>query len=166
MTWQDAAPCRGLTHLFFAPLGESAVTRRTRVAKAQAICLTCPYQRECAEASRDQVGGIWNGVDLDEPMLIRRRMAAKTRRALPPINHGSPGGWKAHNRRGEPACESCIDARRRSQRTVVKEWRRRQRGAITGFGASDPQASEGNLDIEQERRRAAVTAGGTTRRTP
>lgn len=112
MTWQDAAPCRGLTHLFFAPLAESAVTRRTRVAKAQAICRTCPYQRECAEASKDEVGGVWNGVDLDEPMLIRRRLSARERRGPKPkpINHGTNGGYVAHLRRGEQPCDECSAA--------------------------------------------------------
>lgn len=130
MTWQDDAPCRGLTHLFFAPLGESAVTRRTRVAKAQAICRTCPYQRECAEASTDEVGGVWAGEDLDEPMLERRRIskAAHTERhrsdgrfTTKPINHGGPGGYTKCRRRPEGACDAC-----KREHASDMAWRRAQ----------------------------------------
>lgn len=27
-----------------------------------------------------------------------------------PIRHGTPGGYRAHRRRHEPACRECLDA--------------------------------------------------------
>lgn len=67
--WADAAACRGHGDLFFRPAGVDPTTAadRLRVKKAQAICATCPVQRECAlHAMRNrETHGVWAGVDLD-----------------------------------------------------------------------------------------------------
>lgn len=37
------------------------------------------------------------------------------RNRLAPINHGTPGGWKAHQRRGQEPCDECKAASSRAR---------------------------------------------------
>lgn len=66
--WKDQAACKGATHLFFPVANERG--RHDRIAKAKAICMTCPVRVECGDevgpadengASRES--GIWGGVE-------------------------------------------------------------------------------------------------------
>jgi hypothetical protein len=57
MSWQNNAPCKGLTHLFFS-------NRPSQRAKAHAICKTCTYKDLCYEEAialtkKHQLFGIW-----------------------------------------------------------------------------------------------------------
>jgi len=45
------------------------------------------------------------------PAPVRKRSPARARR-LPPVNHGTEGGFYAHKRRGEDPCPVCREAER------------------------------------------------------
>lgn len=114
MTWQDDAPCRGATGLFFAPPCEKPQGRRRRVEQAQALCATCRYSTACLAGALDrgEATGLWGGVDLD-PQHGGTRPGAGGRalgQPLAPIVHGSTGGALAHRRRGEAPCDPCRQA--------------------------------------------------------
>jgi len=62
--WQLHARCRSLgTDTFFAPDGESAVTRLRREHAAKLICLGCRVQTTCRTwaARHGEPHGIWGG---------------------------------------------------------------------------------------------------------
>jgi WhiB family redox-sensing transcriptional regulator len=62
-----AAACKTNPEPFFGPDGELAADRRRRVAKAQAVCFTCPIRVRClavAEANGERFG-VWGGVDFE-----------------------------------------------------------------------------------------------------
>lgn len=65
MTWQDVAPCRGLTRLFFAPEHENLKQRRLRLAEARAVCRGCEFGAECAAQGAGEPFGVWAGVPHD-----------------------------------------------------------------------------------------------------
>lgn len=53
--WMADAPCKGKTNLFFSGFDK-------QVARAKAICATCPYSEPCQIAGREEPFGIWGGV--------------------------------------------------------------------------------------------------------
>jgi len=63
--WQDTAPCKGLSHLFFPAHNERPETGRHREARALAICATCPHRTPCqhiAETMPHEPRGIFGGI--------------------------------------------------------------------------------------------------------
>lgn len=101
--WQDHGNCKGVTDGRMYPArGESAQP-------AKALCADCPVKTECLTHALDngETFGIWGGTSARERRLILTRRAG---RPLPPINHGTSGGYQAHQRRREPACQPCKDA--------------------------------------------------------
>ena len=50
--WSDRAACRGMTEVMVVPRGHPgrfpSKEQRRRVARAQAICATCPVLEQCA----------------------------------------------------------------------------------------------------------------------
>lgn len=63
--WQESAPCKGLTHLFFAPHYEKPQARAVRLRQVRAMCSTCPFARPCQAAGADEAFGAWGGVSHD-----------------------------------------------------------------------------------------------------
>ena len=62
--WQLRGACRGLSgELFFNPDNERGRLKRTREAKAKAICATCPVTRQCLNwaLSIAEPYGVWGG---------------------------------------------------------------------------------------------------------
>jgi WhiB family transcriptional regulator, redox-sensing transcriptional regulator len=55
-SWHQKAACRGLTTMFF-PVEANAAT----VARAAAVCATCPVTAECEEAAAGEYNGVWSG---------------------------------------------------------------------------------------------------------
>ena len=47
--WQDTAPCKGLSKLFFPAHNERPEAGVIREAKALAICARCPHRTPCKE---------------------------------------------------------------------------------------------------------------------
>ncbi|MBC3191680.1 WhiB family transcriptional regulator [Pseudonocardia sp. C8] len=81
MDWRDEARCRTADpELFFPEPGRGQQTRR-QVARAVAICHTCPVRTPCLEWAirhREQFG-VWGGV------TARARRAMGPGHALPPV---------------------------------------------------------------------------------
>jgi WhiB family redox-sensing transcriptional regulator len=67
--WQQRAACRGMDEAwFFPPDRERAKARSARVARAKAICATCPVMAAC-RAHALEVGepfGVWGGLCEEE----------------------------------------------------------------------------------------------------
>ena len=116
--WQDNAACVGTDPEAFFPSGPGMVARR-EAQPAIAICHTCPVQVQCALYAMEggDRNGVWGGVLLTEKQARRDGRPA-------PIRHGTPGGARAHQRRGESACASCAEANRR-----YESERKRKRSA-------------------------------------
>ena len=71
MAWQDNAPCKGLTHLYFSK-------RPSERAQAHAICKTCEHKADCYDeaiglTAKHQVFGIW----ADTTQQQRERIAGR-----------------------------------------------------------------------------------------
>ncbi len=80
MSWQDRAACRGTDGLlFFGPDHEARSARKTREAKAKAVCKVCPVRVQCLDyALRNSIRhGIWGGLDEEERARERRRRARR-----------------------------------------------------------------------------------------
>ncbi len=74
--WQAEAACAGKwTSVFYAPLSsEDRSSRRSREARAKAVCALCPVRSECLDhaIAHDERYGIWGGLNGRER---RRRIA-------------------------------------------------------------------------------------------
>ncbi|MEJ7719800.1 MAG: WhiB family transcriptional regulator [Ilumatobacteraceae bacterium] len=112
--WTAHAACRDMdTALFFPERGEVTST-------AKAVCSGCPVVAECLAYAMNtpERHGVWGG--LSERQRRRLRNGDQRRIVPRPITHGTRGGYIAHRRRGEPACDDCrrrcatekLDARR------------------------------------------------------
>ncbi|MQA10682.1 MAG: WhiB family transcriptional regulator [Pseudonocardiaceae bacterium] len=78
--WQLHGACRDMdSDLFFHPDAERGYAREQRVARAKAICRSCPVLVECRNhaLTAEEPFGIWGGLDETE-----RREAVARRRQL------------------------------------------------------------------------------------
>jgi WhiB family redox-sensing transcriptional regulator len=77
------AACRRDPDLFFGPEHESPAARDRRVAKARAVCFSCPIRRRCLEAAEanGERFGIWGGIDFERrtPQATQPDVAASGR---------------------------------------------------------------------------------------
>lgn len=83
-SWQDDAPCKHKTELFYAPYAERAPARRIRITKAVSICDTCPFIKPCDDEAnaRNEQHGIWGGTPRGaEPKLPRSDDGRKKKRS-------------------------------------------------------------------------------------
>ena len=105
-TWKRDGLCAQTDpELFFPEKGGS-------VDAARSVCRACPVRTECLDHALDNpdLDGVWGGTS---PRQRKRIRGQNPRPAQPrPINHGTPGGYRAHVRRGEKACQSCLQAER------------------------------------------------------
>ena len=106
--WFADAACREHPQLEFVPEREGS----TEAKAAKAVCQACLVRAECLSmAMRDgSLVGVWGGLT-----TAQRRAAGATTvkvRELKPIRHGTEPGYQQHHRRGEPACEACLEAKR------------------------------------------------------
>ena len=76
--WMKDAPCKGATHLFFAPnKSERSEVRVIREARAIKLCSECPVNRACLDyALQNNEFGIWGGTGEEERHSIIRARAA------------------------------------------------------------------------------------------
>lgn len=83
--WQKGGLCRGLeSSVFFHPDGERGRARDRRIAKAKAVCRSCPVIQQCREHALT-VGepyGIWGGMSEQELAIAAQR---RSYQALPLI---------------------------------------------------------------------------------
>lgn len=71
--WQLSASCRGLdSSRFFHPYAERNAARIERIARAKAVCQTCPALMACRAHALDtqEPYGIWGGLSEDERARI------------------------------------------------------------------------------------------------
>lgn len=99
--WMASALCAQVDADAFFP-DTVGVGGRRQAAAAQAICEQCPVILECRMYAK-QIGasaGVWGG------QLMRPGSGPQ----FQPIAHGTPAGYRAHYRRGERPCRSCVQA--------------------------------------------------------
>lgn len=132
-------------------------TQPAEVAAARAACGPCVIRTHCLVSAieRKEPWGVWggeqilNGVIVSAPRVACQRegcgvvvVQPKTGRRKAycspecsrvkgseprPINHGTQGGYSAHRRRGEQACQPCLDANWLAKQ--IREERRKGRAA-------------------------------------
>jgi len=83
--WRAGASCIELDPEMFFPAGTVGASAHA-IARAKAICASCPVQVECLEYAviTAQRFGIWGGTDEEERRLIRRRYVAAIRSGRDP----------------------------------------------------------------------------------
>lgn len=116
MTWRDLAACRGMdTNLFYPRRGDSV-----GVARARAVCASCPVRQECLDDALATESPSDGGSATRATVGVRGGLSARERIRLPrpvavaaPISHGTTGGYRTHLRRREEPCQACADAQAR-----------------------------------------------------
>lgn len=101
--WMRQAACAEMdTDLFFPKRG--GVT-----APIKRICAKCPVRAQCLAyaMSNGERHGIWGGFSESERRKIRSQRGGIRRN---PATCGTPGGYVAHRRRHEAACDPCKEA--------------------------------------------------------
>jgi WhiB family redox-sensing transcriptional regulator len=129
MTWQRQAACVNADpDLFFPDLGRVAGVLQS--VDARTICAGCPVRAPCLNfAIREDIrDGIWGGTLPDERPRTRRQ----------PIDHGTPGGYIAHRRRGETPCFECKEANNRYKREADQRRAGRRAGQPAPARLTDP----------------------------
>lgn len=102
--WMTRAACVGYDPDLWFPENMGTIESRLDAEQAIAICAGCPVQVECAAYADTEniLDGIWGG--------IYRSSKGVRGRGKQPVNHGTPGGYVTHRRRGEKPCLACTNA--------------------------------------------------------
>jgi WhiB family transcriptional regulator, redox-sensing transcriptional regulator len=103
--WMTHAACKHSGARFFPSETRTSRVSAEQYAAAVKVCRTCPVIEECREYGRDERFGVWGGTT---PADRSPRMVAPQR----PPDCGTWQGYHKHTRRGETACERCLDAYR------------------------------------------------------
>ena len=129
--WMADAGCKGSTDIMFPtdrPGGHQRATLARYIAEAQRVCADCPVADECRQfaVNSGERAGIWGGGSADT--YRRERWAADPTRqrsfqTAKPIDHGTERGYRMHLRRGEAACQECIDGRNAERRAARADGR-------------------------------------------
>jgi WhiB family redox-sensing transcriptional regulator len=105
MSWESQAAChpdhrpQGMTRSDWAAIWFPEPGKP--LTRALNICAVCPVRAECLDAGRREQG-VWGGMSGRQRRAISYGLAD-----LPPINHGTEGGYQTHKRRGETPCDAC-----------------------------------------------------------
>ncbi len=128
--WAVEAPCAGDTRFTSKETVRLAPTT-PRVLSLLAVCQDCPLRSQCIDLVLPRTcrfdgvcgGRFWrNGKVLATCEGARPAELRESRRRRP-IRHGTEAGARAHNRRGERACDRCREAGRLAQQ--VRRARKR-----------------------------------------
>lgn len=113
--------------LFFAEGGRAPGD----YSRARALCAVCPVVQECLDYAlmTAETAGMWGGMSPSERRAERRRRHRETGERVAildrkPPECGTDGGYQAHYRKKEPACQRCLAAHRLAQ----QERRERREG--------------------------------------
>lgn len=111
--WVDSALCAqiGSHDTFFPEKGVSS-------AEAKRICGMCEVAADCLEYALGApyaMHGVWGGTTENQRREMRRSSGMRAQRE-DRLEHGTPGGARAHYRRGERPCGSCSEAARLAKR--------------------------------------------------
>lgn len=117
--WREKALCAQIDvgDVFFPEKG--GLTK-----PAKWICSRCEVVNECLQwaLDRDERYGVYGGLSAKErARLLRRQPVA---RGPQPIRHGTEGGYTTHKRRGEDACQACLDGYAQARRRRAESARR------------------------------------------
>lgn len=116
--WVREAPCAGDAR-FTPDDADELSARQTR--KLLALCRHCPFRARCislVQPRRSRFDGVCGGRLWRNGAIERSCRGAhesELTEGTGPLNHGTPAGARAHNRRGERACALCREAGRRDQ---------------------------------------------------
>jgi hypothetical protein len=103
--WAGQAVCRGLsTKSADMAFGYLQTQRKF----AATWCSACPVVVECREYGGDWPG-VYGGMTQQERVQLRPEVVDEA-------HCGKPRGFRRHQRRGEPICDACRDARRAQDR--------------------------------------------------
>lgn len=109
VAWMDRALCVGADpDLFFSSIPGD------RGGEAKSICQECPVTVDCGNHSKGERFGVWAGT-----LKTSKAQGPK------PINHGTNGGYRTHQRRGIPVCGAC----RAAHRAYVNHYAAKRRQA-------------------------------------
>jgi hypothetical protein len=111
--WMEQAACRGLHADDWFPDDKRF---RGDVRLIKAICNEiCPVREQCLAYAidRNEVWGIWGGLDAGERVDFNRAERLKERRPIDFAKCGTPSNYRQHQRRGEQPCEACRKANKR-----------------------------------------------------
>lgn len=93
---------------------------------ARGICSRCEAQPECLQYALTRKlnhddDGIWGGFNPEERRAMKvSQVVDRTGKPLRPIKHGTESGARAHQRRGEKACDECLKAARDARKGRAK----------------------------------------------
>ncbi len=124
-SWRRDAACADHPHpqLFdFSLDGECPWETDARHDAALAVCRRCPVIDDClayALTARPRVEGVWGGQLFERP-----RREAEHYSPGRVEKHDTEAGYKAHRRRGEPACTPCLEAARRAKQDRTARQKR------------------------------------------
>ena len=92
--------------------GETARARLYAATVIEENCKRCPVLTDCLSDALNREDGLGAPYRYGiQGGLTPQQRAVRARALAKPINHGTTGGYKAHRRRGEPACADCKRAR-------------------------------------------------------
>lgn len=119
--WTEYAACAGIAdpEIFFNERNDLP---------AKIVCAGCPVKNDCLTYAlrRRHLVGVWGGKSDKQRDAIRRKHGIKTVEEPKPINHGTYGGARAHRRRGQEPCSSCLRA---ESAYTAKKWARTKAAA-------------------------------------
>jgi WhiB family redox-sensing transcriptional regulator len=97
------------------------------VAQAKAICMDCPLRYPCLKyAIAHRVDGVWGGTTGEQRAAIGARPKAPRELGLKPC--GTNAAARRHERKREPLCEPCRQARE----VTARERRLTRQAFLTG----------------------------------
>lgn len=107
--WMGEGLCAQVDPVPFFPEGQGASAYT-----GKKICNTapCPVRDLCREygiVNAEISAGVWGGLSFPQIRKERRARGIVTEHTIP---HGTPAGYRAHNRAGEAACPECAEAER------------------------------------------------------
>ncbi|WP_405803449.1 hypothetical protein [Streptomyces sp. NBC_01187] len=136
--WIGDAPCVG--DLRFAPTEATEETVRDS-RDLLTVCQGCPFRAQCiglVQPRHSRFDGICGGrlwLDGEIRTTCKNARSGELVEGPAPITHGTEAGARAHNRRGERACDLCREAgriaqaRRRAQKKRIAKEPSKQRRA-------------------------------------
>jgi WhiB family redox-sensing transcriptional regulator len=70
--------------MFFHPDGERGPSRNNRIARAKAVCASCPVIQQCREHALavQEPYGIWGGLSEDERLIIIEHQTKTPRQVI------------------------------------------------------------------------------------
>ena len=118
--WRLRAACKGMdTRMFFPTTGLRAPV------EALAACDGCPVRVQCGDhALVYEDHGTWAGMNESDRRRKRKRLNLRVKNVDPEPKRpkcGTQAGYRAHLRRGEDACQPCMEANARVK-TPYPSW--------------------------------------------